>query len=748
MNHKKLIDSFAINLYLGLLALVALAAGAVSIFNFNIENFDLSFLIFAPITIFASPYLRIPLPRTKIYLSVSEVLVFYIFLVYGISAAVLVAGVESFFTSIAFRRQGIEISNRTILFNVTMSIVNIFVAAEAVILIFSSPSKASANNSIAEFGAVLLCLALTQFLVNWINISVFEILRNKTPLKRSGKFLLDSCFNAFVVYIAAALIAGVAVKAQSQFNIILFVLGFAVFGVFYYTYRRYVDDVKATSAKAEQSERERAEQAERHIEELQHHIAEQDRIGRALRESKEKFRHAAFHDSLTDLPNRNLFMETLSFSLEKLKHKPNFKFAILFLDINRFKTINDSLGHSMGDRLILHVAKRLLTSVREKDLAARFSGDEFAFILNNINGIEDAIELAKIIKEKISAPFTLNGRQVFTSFSIGIAMGNAGYEAAEDVLRDADIAMYNAKETKKDYVVFDKKMHASAVTLLQLETDLRTAVERDQLCMYYQPIVDLDSMRLFGFESLIRWNHPQRGLVPPSEFIPVSEETGLIIPMTLWILRTSCRQMVKWQRKSEANKNLVVSVNLSGKHFAQKDLVKQIKTIIDETEIDPRHLKLELTESAVMENAEGVILMLKQLRELGIQLSIDDFGTGYSSLSYLHRFPINTLKVDRSFVSTMEDGSENGEIVRTVIALAKTLGLNVIAEGIESIHQLHQLRILGCEYGQGYLFSRPVPIEEAEKIIEDKSRWQNIIPNQNLLPKAQKPDVSRLRLAK
>jgi EAL domain-containing protein (putative c-di-GMP-specific phosphodiesterase class I) len=265
--------------------------------------------------------------------------------------------------------------------------------------------------------------------------------------------------------------------------------------------------------------------------------------------------------------------------------------------------------------------------------------------------------------------------------------------------------------------------------------------------MFYQPIVDLDSMRLFGFESLIRWNHPTRGLVPPNEFIPVSEDTGLIVPMTLWILRTSCKQIVEWQRLSPANKKLVVSVNISGKHFAQKDLVEQIKMILVETEMDPTCLKLELTESAVMENAETVITMMKQMRELGIQLSIDDFGTGYSSLSYLHRFPINTLKVDRSFVNSMEDGSENGEIVRTVIALAKTLRLNVVAEGIETIHQLHQLRILGCEFGQGYLFSRPVPVDEAERLLNDSSRFENINSYQ-ILPPLPNTDIPHLRLAK
>ena len=748
MNIKRLINSSAVNLYLGSLTLVALVVCVFSIADFRNEKIDFVYYVLAPLTVVFSSYLRIQLPRTKIHLSTSEILVFYILFVYGSGAAVLVAGCESFYTSLAYRRRGINIRNRTILFNVVMSVLCIYAAAKSASFIFSSPERIVGDDSIAGFGGMLIGVAIAQFLCNSLVISLWEAFKNKNHFARFHEFWFDYCLNALVMYIAAVLIAGLAVKARSQFDMILLLLGLAVFTIFYLTYRRYVDDIKKTSALAEQAERDRAEQAERHIEELQHHIAEQDRIGQALRESKEKFRHAAFHDSLTDLPNRNLFMETLSFSLEKLKHKPKFKFAILFLDINRFKTINDSLGHSMGDRLILHVAKRLATAVREKDLVARFSGDEFAFILNNINGLEDAIEFAEIIKSKISTPFSLGGRQVFTSFSIGIAMGSAEYDAAENILRDADIAMYHAKAAEKDYVVFDQKMHTRAVTLLQLETDLRSAIERNELCMYYQPIVDLSSMRLFGFESLIRWNHPQRGLVPPGEFIPVSEETGLIIPLTLWVLRTSCRQMVEWQRKSEFNKDLVVSVNLSGKHFAQKDLVKQIKAVIDETGIEAKHLKLEITESAVMQNAEGAILMLKQLRDLGIQLSIDDFGTGYSSLSYLHRFPINTLKVDRSFVSTMEDGSENGEIVRTVVALAKTLGLSVIAEGIESIHQLHQLRILGCEYGQGYLFSRPVPVEEAVKLLEDKARWKNIIPHQNVLPPAQNTEISRLRLAK
>ncbi len=511
---------------------------------------------------------------------------------------------------------------------------------------------------------------------------------------------------------------------------------------------RYLSRRRANPLEAETAERARAEQAEKHIVELQNHITEQERIGNALLESKERFRHAAFHDSLTDLPNRNLFIETLKFLLEKSKRDTGKNFAVLFLDLNRFKTINDSLGHSVGDRLILHVAKRLSAFVKEGNLVARFGGDEFGIILNDISCIDDAILIAQQIKSKIAAPFTIAGRQVFTNISVGIAANGRDYQDAEEILRDADIAMYQAKELNSDYVVFDQTMHTRAVTLLQLETDLRQSLERDELLVYYQPIIDLATMRLMGFEALMRWNHPQRGIVPPGEFIPVSEETGLIIPMTLWILRKACHQMVEWQKRSPLNQNLMMSINLSTKHFTQTDLVDQIKNIIVETGINPHSVKLELTESAVMDNAENAILMLKQLRSLGVRLSIDDFGTGYSSLSYLHRFPIDILKVDRSFVSTMEDGSENGEIVRTIIALAKTLGLSVIAEGIESIHQLHQLRILGCEYGQGYLFSRPVPSVEIDKLLEDRDRWQNIIPDNNPAMLAQNREFTQLRLAK
>ncbi len=720
-----------------------------AIFNFPLAKVDATLIVLSVITIFFSSYLKITLPRTKIHITVSDTLVFFSLLAYGGEVAVLLATFESLFTSLNFRREGINIKFKTVGINVAIAAISTFAAAWTVNQIFGSIADVVQSQSNSLLGELLLTMVMAQFAANSILVSViFSIKTEKTFWQIWNEY----CFNALILFIGGGILSGIAIKAFQQIDTFLIVVALAISVVVYMTYRRYVDDVKATAAKAEQAERMRAEQAEKHIVELQYHIEEQDRIGQALRESKEKFRHAAFHDSLTDLPNRNLFMETLKFALERAKQDSRNKFAVLFLDINRFKTINDSLGHSMGDRLILHVAKRLATAVRENDLVARFSGDEFAFILNDISDVEEAIAFAERIKQKISAPFTLSGRQVFTSFSIGIALGGADYKLSEDVLRDADIAMYHAKDTEKDFVVFDKKMHVRAVTRMQLETDLRIALEREQLCVFYQPIIELDKMKLFGFEALVRWNHPQRGLIPPNEFIPVCEDTGLIVPLTLWVLRQSCRDLMEWQRKSPDNKNLVVSVNLSGKHFGHKDLVEQVKGVIDETGINPACLKLELTESAVMENAERVISMLKELRALGLKLSIDDFGTGYSSLSYLHRFPIDTLKVDRSFVSTMEDGSENGEIVRTVIALAKTLRLDVVAEGIETIHQLHQLRVLGCEYGQGYLFSRPVPLEEAERLLDDKARWETIIPAvQNSIPiNLPNADIitTHLRLAK
>ena len=508
----------------------------------------------------------------------------------------------------------------------------------------------------------------------------------------------------------------------------------------------YVGDIRREAASSETAERFRAEQAETHVEELQHYVEELERSARALRDSRERFRHAAYHDALTGLANRNQFLELLKPAIAAQAAGESRPFALLFLDLNRFKTVNDSLGHSVGDQLILDVGKRLVALTGDRGSVGRFSGDEFAILLDKVKDQLDAEQFADQVSDEMAVVFDLDGRQIFTSVSIGIAIGNVRYKNADELLRDADIAMYYAKETNKGHVVFDQIMHARAVTLLDLETDLRLAVERNEFELYYQPLVNLDDVSLMGFEALARWNHPSRGLVTPGEFIDVAESTGLMIPMTEILLRSACEQLSNWKKDGAAQESLIMSVNLSASHLAQKGIVDQLRTIVFETNIDPEYLKLEITESAVMQNAEHTINVLNKIRELGIKLSIDDFGTGYSSLSYLHRFPIDTLKVDRSFVGTMEDGSENGEIVRTVIALAKALNLSVIAEGIESIHQFHQLRILGCEYGQGYLFSRPVPAAEAEKLLQDAGRWRNILPHNDFGVIARNLEYTQLRI--
>ncbi len=434
--------------------------------------------------------------------------------------------------------------------------------------------------------------------------------------------------------------------------------------------------------------------------------------------AEERLVHDAFHDALTGLPNRALFMDHLKLSVERSKRRNNRLFAVLFLDLDRFKIINDSLGHMVGDQLLVGIARRLETCLRPGDTVARLGGDEFTVLLEDMSTTDEAIEVAERLQEKLSLPFNLNGHEVFTTVSTGIALSTTGYERAEDVLRDADTAMYRAKSAgKARHEVFDKAMHARALNLLQLETDLRRAVERREFYLQYQPIISMKSGNITGFEALVRWQHPERGVIAPDEFIPMAEETGLIAPIGRVVLEDACRQLRAWQERYPQYPPLQVSVNLSGKQFMKADLIRHIREVLAETGIEPRSLKLEITESIMMENIETAPMMLAQLRTLGVELSIDDFGTGYSSLSYLHRFPINTLKIDRSFVSRMDGNNENAEIVRTIIMLARNLEMDVVAEGVETLEQFAQLKALKCEFGQGFFFSRPVDAAGAERFL-------------------------------
>ena len=434
--------------------------------------------------------------------------------------------------------------------------------------------------------------------------------------------------------------------------------------------------------------------------------------------AEERLLHDALHDALTGLPNRALFMDHLRLAVERARRRESRQFAVLFLDLDRFKVINDSLGHMVGDQLLVGIAHRLEDCLRPGDLVARLGGDEFTVLLEDIGSVSEATAVAERLQRELSRPFALAGREVFTTVSIGIAPSTVGHDRPENFLRDADTAMYCAKMLgKARHEVFDKNMHARAVTQLQLETDLRRAVEREEFFVQFQPIVSLETGGIRSFEALVRWRHPEHGLISPGAFIPVAEETGLIVPLGRWVLTEACRQMRLWQTQHPERPPLSVSVNLSSKQFTQPDLIAQIQQALEETGLAPSSLKLEITESVVMENIEKAAEMLRELRALGVELSIDDFGTGYSSLSYLHRFPIDTLKIDRSFVTRMAENNENMEIVRTIVMLAHNLKMNVVAEGVETEQQLMQLMALGCGYAQGFYFSKPLDAKIATRLL-------------------------------
>lgn len=440
-----------------------------------------------------------------------------------------------------------------------------------------------------------------------------------------------------------------------------------------------------------------------------------------------QLQHDALHDLLTGLPNRALCLDRLEHVIERAKRHEAYSFAILFLDLDRFKVVNDSLGHLIGDQLLIAFVRRLEACLRPGDTLARLGGDEFTILLDDIKDVSSAIQTAKQIQKELTLPFNLHGHEVFTSVSMGVTLSASGYEQPQNLLRDAETAMYRAKERGKAcYEIFNPGMHQNAVVRLQLENDLRRAIERQEFQVHYQPIVVIETGRLCGFEALVRWQHPDQGTVYPAQFIPVAEETGLIVPLDQWVLRKACHQACLWQKQYPTNIPLTISVNLSAKQFSQPDLVEQVKQILQDTRLDACSLKLEITESVLINNAESARAMLLQLKALGIQLLLDDFGTGYSSLSYLQRFPIDVLKIDRSFISNTNIGGQDFKIVQTIVTLAHALGMDVIAEGVQTETQLAFLKQLQCKYAQGYFFSKPMNTEVSEMLIAASRGEENV----------------------
>jgi len=450
-------------------------------------------------------------------------------------------------------------------------------------------------------------------------------------------------------------------------------------------------------------------------------LAVRDENGQALRivgsmtditrrkQTEARLLHEAMHDPLTGLPNRNLFVDRLELALRRFRRDPNRLFAVLFFDLDRFKNINDSLGHAVGDKLLVQVAERLGSCLRPGDTLARLGGDEFGIVLNDINGPTDAIYVVERLQEALTVEVEIETHSVYTSASIGIAICSDLYRASDEIVRDADIAMYRAKNSgQATYAVFDTSMHDQAMLQHRMETDLRRALERGEFEIFYQPIIAMESERIQGFEALLRWQHPSRGLIMPDDFIGLVEETSLVIPIGWWVIERACHQLATWQRLFPLDPPLAMSVNVSGKLFFTDELAKRLAALLEDCNI-PRHsLRLEITERVVMGHEDFVLNALSDLRDIGVELHIDDFGTGYSSLSYLQRFKYDSLKIDRSFVSTMSEKMDSSAIVEAIIKLGSTLGMKVIAEGVETNEQVNRLRAMNCPEAQGFWFSQPL----------------------------------------
>ncbi|MBD2437429.1 GGDEF domain-containing response regulator [Nostoc sp. FACHB-110] len=471
------------------------------------------------------------------------------------------------------------------------------------------------------------------------------------------------------------------------------------------------------NSELEQRVKHRTWELENALQKLQREIASRQQL-------QDKLLDIVLHDSLTGLPNRVLFIRRLGKALNLAKQNANYQFAVLYLDCDRFKVVNDSLGHLVGDELLIAISHRLQSCLNSSDTLARLGGDEFGILVENLTDISSAIQIAEKILQQFSITFKLSRYEVFMNASIGINWGNKHYEKPEYLLRDADTAMYRAKALgKARYNIFDPIMHLEAIQLLEIENDLRRAIERQEFIIYYQPIVSLRTGKISGFEALVRWQHPVRGLILPSEFMPVAEETGLINAIDMWVLQSACHQLNTWQTHSFVPEDLTISVNLSAKLFNQPNLISQIDQIIYETKVNPSNLELEITESVIMENNHLVRTIIEQIKKRKIKLVMDDFGTGYSSLSYLHSFPLNSLKIDKSFISRMQFNQENMGLVPAIISIAESMNITVIAEGVETQEQLAKLKKLNCNFAQGYLFSRPLEQQAVLKLIATAPQW-------------------------
>ena len=700
---------------------------AASFFALPAAAFSPGYLFILIFCIFIAPRLTLSLPRSKFAITFSDALIFLTFLLYGGPPAIILAAVEMLATCVYLRSRGFPFSPQMIPANVS---INAIYTSVTFLIWQSLPSitgwhfqHAKTSDLISELGI----LALSQFLVSSVLAASFHSLKEGTSFWATWK---KDCFSSSMTQIVGAGLAGLIFKLINYGDLVTSSIAFVALAAAYLNYRQSIGEINEAIAQVEVAERAKAEaerdrrvEAENHVYQLAVSLEKEEMANDALRKSESAFQHAALHDSLTGLPNRKKLWGVLGDLISEYRDDPSRSFQVLFVDIRSFKNINDTLGHTVGDKVLTIAAKRFVRMLGQDDIVARIGGDEFAIVLRNLSTAGKAQKVARKLYQNITQPFSLSGNKITIDVNIGIAPCDAEYSTPEEILRDADIAMHYAKEKENGFAVFTKELRQRFLEQIRFEMDLRHALDREELSMHYQPIVSLSDGRLIGFEALLRWHHGEFGFIPPNKFIPVAESSGLIQPITVWILQQTTKQLAEWQKISPEYRDMMVSVNISGKHLSKDDLIDDVENTLADSGIRPETLKLEITESTAMENAEHTINLLNRLKHIGVQLSMDDFGTGFSSLSYLQRLPFDTLKIDRSFVYSVGENGENSEILQTIISLAKNLKMRVIAEGIETNSQLAVLQNLGCDYGQGYLLAKPKSKEETEKLLYQHPSW-------------------------
>ncbi|MBX3290466.1 MAG: bifunctional diguanylate cyclase/phosphodiesterase [Acidobacteria bacterium] len=683
------------------------------------------------IAVFLIPQLSLTVPRSDLAISFSDLPIFLTFLIFGTPAAIALAAVETLASCLYLRSKGFQFARHMIPVNVAMNVVSTGATCFIAGAVVNAMGGTQVLTSSPKLISILGVLAFFQFLFSSILASVYMGLKERGGIFEKWK---KSYLTSSLSSVVGVGLAGLVFKLINYGDVVTAIVCGVVLLIIFLGYRQTITDMNLAFEKAQEAERQKADaehdraetertrrrEAEKYAQELSTLLGKEARANAALRKSEKDFQYAALHDSLTGLPNRKYLGDMLSQLIKDYRRDAETNFQVLFLDIRSFKNINDSLGHSIGDKVLTIAAKRFQRVVNPNDTVARIGGDEFAIILRGLSTTSKAQKVARRIYRSITQPFSLGGNRISIDVNIGIASCDIEYSTPEEILRDADIAMHYAKERSDGPAVFTKELRHRFLEDVRFEMELRHALERDEFSMHYQPIVSLTDGRLIGFEALLRWQHSEFGLVPPNKFIPIAEKADLIQPITAWILSETTRQTAEWQKISPEYSELSVSVNISGKHLKNDSLMDDVEDALELSGLSAASLKLEITESTAMENAEFTISTLRRLKQIGVQLSIDDFGTGYSSLSHLHRLPFDTLKIDRSFVNNVGEYGENSGILQTIISLAKNLQMTVVAEGIETEAQLNVLRNLGCEMGQGYLMAKPKGRDETEQLLYER----------------------------